>query len=53
MTIRIPGLLNADEPLVVCVFRKENFRILAGLKRYVEAQREQRDPSTIGKPDAP
>ena len=38
LTIRIPGLLNVAEPLVVSAFRKENVRILAELKRYVEAQ---------------
>jgi hypothetical protein len=42
LTIRIPGLLRVAEPLVVHAFRKENVRILAELKRYVEAQPEQR-----------
>jgi hypothetical protein len=38
LTIQIPGLLRVMEPLVVSAFRKENVRILAELKRYVEAQ---------------
>jgi uncharacterized protein YndB with AHSA1/START domain len=38
LTIRIPGLPKVAEPLVVWAFRKENVRILAELKRYVEAQ---------------
>jgi hypothetical protein len=38
LTIQIPGLLKLAEPLVVSVFRKENVRILAELKHYVEAQ---------------
>jgi hypothetical protein len=33
------------EPLVVWEFRKENVRMLAELKRYVEAQPQQRSPS--------
>ena len=37
LTIQIPGLLKLAEPYVVYVFRKENVRILAELKRYVEA----------------
>ena len=44
LTIQMPGLLRVAEPLVVYVFRKENVRILAELKRYVEAQPKQRDP---------
>jgi hypothetical protein len=40
-------------PLVVYAFRKENVRILAELKRYVEAQPKQRDLKTIGTPEAP
>jgi len=43
LAIQIPGLLEVAEPLVVWVFRKENVRILAELKRYVEAQPKQRD----------
>jgi len=39
LTIQIPGLLKIVEPLVIAAFRKENVRILAELKRYVEAQR--------------
>ena len=38
LTIQMPGLLKLAEPLVVYVFRKENVRILAEVKRYVEAQ---------------
>src|SRR5271163_4195911 len=37
LTIRMPGLLKLAEPLVLYGFRKENVRILAELKRYVEA----------------
>jgi hypothetical protein len=42
LAIQIPGLLKIAEPLVVAAFRKENARILAELKRYVEAQPKQR-----------
>jgi hypothetical protein len=38
LTIQIPGLLKVAEPLIVWAFRKENVRILAELKQYVEAQ---------------
>jgi hypothetical protein len=38
LTIQIPGLLKVAEPFVVYLFRKGNLRILAELKRYVEAQ---------------
>ena len=40
LTIHIPGLLKVAEPLVVRAFHKENARVLAELKRYVEAQPE-------------
>ena len=53
LTIRIPGLLKVTEPLVVWAFRKENVRILAELKRYVEALPKQRDLKTIGTSEAP
>jgi hypothetical protein len=43
----------SDDPLVISVFRKENVRILAELKRYVEAQPKQHDLKTIGTPEAP
>ncbi len=43
LTIQIPGLLKVAQPLVLLVFRKENVRILAKLKRYVEAQPQRRD----------
>jgi hypothetical protein len=46
LTIQIPGLLKAATPLVARAFRKENLRILAELKRYVEAQPKQRDRKT-------
>jgi carbon monoxide dehydrogenase subunit G len=38
LTIEIPGVLKVAAPLVVRAFRKENMRMLAELKRYVEAQ---------------
>ncbi len=38
MTMRVPALLK---PLVIHAFRKENVRILAELKRYVEALPKQ------------
>jgi hypothetical protein len=38
LTIEIPGLLKIAEPVVLWAFRKENVRILAELKRYVEAR---------------
>jgi hypothetical protein len=37
LTIEIPGLLKIAKPLVERAFRQENVRILAELKRYVEA----------------
>src|SRR6266699_4716070 len=43
LTIHIPGPLKVAEPVVVSAFRKENVRILAELKRYVEAQPKQSD----------
>jgi len=43
LTIQIPGLLKVAEPFVVCLLRRENLRILAELKRYVEAQPKQQD----------
>ena len=38
LTIEIPGPLRLAEPVVAAAFRKENARILAALKRHVEAQ---------------
>jgi hypothetical protein len=38
LTIQIPGPLKVATPLVAWAFAKENVRILAELKRYVEAQ---------------
>ena len=38
LEIHMPGILTAAEPLAVWVFCKEKVRILAELKRYVEAQ---------------
>jgi hypothetical protein len=46
LTIQIPGPLKVAEPLVVFAFRTENVRILAQLKRYVEAQAKERDLKT-------
>ncbi|MGB6946483.1 MAG: SRPBCC family protein [Bryobacteraceae bacterium] len=40
LTIQIPGWMKIAEPFVLYAFRKENVRILAELKRYVEAQRK-------------
>ena len=37
LTIQMPGLMKIAEPLVLYGFRKENVRILAELKRYVES----------------
>jgi len=42
LTIQMPGLLKLAEPFVVSAFRRENVRILAELKRYVEAQQKER-----------
>jgi len=53
LTIQIPGLLKLAEPYVVYVFRKENIRILAELKRYVAARKsKQRDLIALGTPEA-
>jgi hypothetical protein len=38
LAIEMRGLLKLLEPVVLSAFRKENVRILAELKRYVEAQ---------------
>jgi len=43
LTIQVPGLLKVAEPFVVSAFRKENVRIPAELKRYVEAHPMKRD----------
>ena len=53
LTIQIPGFLKVAEPLVVWVFRKENVRIMAELKRYVEAQPKLRDLNTIKPSETP
>ncbi|MBV8116214.1 MAG: hypothetical protein JO300_15830 [Silvibacterium sp.] len=37
-TIQVPKLMSLVKPLVEVAFRTENERILAELKRYVEAQ---------------
>jgi uncharacterized protein YndB with AHSA1/START domain len=37
LTIKMPGLMRLALPLVLYGFRKENVRMLAELKRYVEA----------------
>jgi uncharacterized protein YndB with AHSA1/START domain len=47
LTILMPGLQRLAEPMVLSAFRKENLRILAELKRYVEASPRQSDPQTI------
>jgi uncharacterized protein YndB with AHSA1/START domain len=52
LSIQIPRLLKLAEPLVVWAFRKEIVRMLAQLKRYVEAQPKQPDLKTIGTPEA-
>jgi hypothetical protein len=41
LQIRMPVLLRIAEPLVLYAFRKENVRILAELKRYVESRPKQ------------
>lgn len=38
LTVDIPGLLRIADPLVVYSFHRENARMLAELKRYVEAR---------------
>ncbi|MGB2900189.1 MAG: SRPBCC family protein [Candidatus Acidiferrum sp.] len=43
LAIQVPGSLKLAEPLVRWAFRRENMRILAELKRYVETQTKQRD----------
>jgi hypothetical protein len=53
LTLQVPGLLKVAESLIMWAFRKENERILAELKRYVEAQPKQRQIRTIGSPEAP
>jgi hypothetical protein len=40
LSIRIPGWMRVAEPFVLYAFRKENMRILAELKRYVETTRK-------------
>lgn len=52
LTIEMPGLLKVAKPFVVSAFREENVRILAELKRYVEAQPKQSDLKIIGKLEA-
>jgi uncharacterized protein YndB with AHSA1/START domain len=36
LTLELPGLASVAKPLVIYAFRRENQRILAALKRYVE-----------------
>ena len=38
LTVQMPSLMRIAEPFVLRAFRAENVRILAELKRYVEAQ---------------
>ncbi|HUJ95862.1 MAG TPA: SRPBCC family protein [Terriglobales bacterium] len=45
MTIQMPGMMKLAEPLVIWGFRRENVRILAELKRYVESRMQKRDPA--------
>lgn len=40
LRIDIPGVLKVAEPLVASAFKKENARVLAELKRYIEAHPE-------------
>jgi len=42
LMIQIPGLLKVAKPLVALAFRKENVRILAWLKHYVETPANRR-----------
>jgi uncharacterized protein YndB with AHSA1/START domain len=42
LAIQIEGPLKVAQPLVVYAFRKENVRVLAELKRYVEAHSRSR-----------
>jgi hypothetical protein len=54
LTIQIPGLLKVAEPYVIYVFRMENVRILADLKRYIEEQPKQCDLNpSLGKIERP
>jgi uncharacterized protein YndB with AHSA1/START domain len=43
LTIEMPWYLKLVEPLVLRAFRKENERLMAELKSYVEAQPKHRD----------
>lgn len=47
LAINMPVLLRLAEPLILRAFRKENFRILAELKRYVEAQPVAHLPNSV------
>ena len=38
LVIQVPGPLKVAEPVIRYAFRKENHRILAELKRYVEGR---------------
>jgi len=49
----LKGLLKVAESVIMWAFRKENERILAELKRCVEAQPKQRQIRTIGTAEAP
>lgn len=48
LTIQMPGLMKLAAPFVIAAFRKENVRMLAELKRYVEAQPKQNHLKAIG-----
>ena len=45
MEIVIPGITRLAEPLVLRAFQKENLRIMAELKRYVEGLSQALKPS--------
>jgi uncharacterized protein YndB with AHSA1/START domain len=44
LTIHMTGLFKLAEPLVVYILRRENARVLAELKRYVEEKCKPRTP---------
>jgi carbon monoxide dehydrogenase subunit G len=46
LTVHVPGLLKIADPVVAYVIRRENARILAELKRHVEAR--HRPPAPDG-----
>lgn len=52
LTIDMPGVQRLAEPLILRAFGRENARLLAELKRYVEAHPEQNDPGAGAKQPA-